>query len=1134
MTGRLLERTMTVCLMLLAAPSLAQDEMAKGFLYPPDSARPWVYWYWLGGNVSKEGITADLEAMKRVGLGGADIFDINCGIPSGPVATMSLQWLEMIKHTVSEAARLGLQIGINNCPGWTCTGGPWTTPDHAMQIVVTSELQVKGPAHFSDIVPKPPVNLDTYHDIAVLAFKTPPEESSQIADFGPKVTASASAFDGAKLIDGTASRTIDLPAAEQGKRRFIRIELERSFPACALTLIAGRQMEHCSGMLQSSDDGETFKAVQSFTLPGGRGAYTFSFDPVRAQFFRVLFTDPSMPRISLAGLTLDDRLHVDSFRGKVDYERAGELGNDNSTTQDPARAVSLDSIVDLTARIGPNDKLEWDVPEGRWTIVRLGYTPVGANDTYAQPASTGLECDKMSREAVDAHFAGMMQKIIDDVGPLAGKTLTTLHVHDSYVGSQNWTPRFLDEFRKRRGYDPLPYLPVLSDRVVGNLSVTDRFLWDLRRTIAELFAGNHYQRFAELAHQHGMVLAVVPRGNAPFNELNVGGCADVPVGNFYASGNPGGATKEAASIGHVYGHPIVEAQSFTADEDNAKWQLDPYSMKAVADGAFCMGVNRLCVDRCVHQAWPGHSPGVTMGAWGIHFDRTNTWWDQGAAWVKYLSRCQYLLQQGVFVADALFASSEDEPGTRSTGDHPLPEGFDSDNCSPEALFTRTAVKDGNIVLPDGMSYRMLVLDKSRTVTPDLLKRIRQLAADGATILGEKPTRSPSLQDYPRCDSEVKALADELWGDGQDQGERACGKGKIIWGKSPESVLAEMGVVRDFEPAAPERPWRLAYIHRRAGDTDIYFVSNARGSFEERSYFFRVSGKVPELWYPDTGRVEMAPVYCEEGGRTRVLLRLDPAGSVFVVFRIRQAPPDHLIALTQTISAPVPDGPGYDFHLGRDGGLALRSWQAGSFELKTAAGKTMRVNIPPAPAPIPVTGPWQLRFPPRAGAPPKINLEKLTSWTSHGDPGVRYFSGTAAYVKDIDIPEDRLGPGKSLFLDLGTVKNLAQIKVNGEDLGVLWKPPFRLDITGVVHAGANSLEIRVTNLWPNRLIGDEQLPEDSKWKGQSLVKWPQWLIDGNLSPTGRHTFTTYRHWTKDSPLLESGLIGPVTLVSALDQ
>ncbi len=1178
--------TLALCALSSIGMGAKEDELARGFQNPPDSAKPHTWWHWCNDNITKEGITADLEAMKRVGVGGAQIFNVDVGVPAGRVKFMSAEWREMIQHAVKEADRLGIELCIHNCGGWSSSGGPWVEPQHAMLIVTTSETRVKGPARFSDVLPQPQTRRGFYRDIATLAFRTP-----------------------------------------QGN------------------------------------------------------------------------------------------LRIENVQGKAAYQRADNIQPSGSSTAPPEAVIKREAIVDLTSRMEASGRLTWDVPEGEWTILRIGYTPTGKDNHPATPEARGLEVDKLSREALDAFWAGMMATVINDIGPLAGKSLNNALVDSYEVGSQNWTPRFREEFQKRRGYDLLPYFPVFTGRVVDSPEISERFLWDVRRTVADLFADNYFGYFGELCHKHGLLFSTEPYGNGAFEDITCGGRADIPMGEFWIGGGARESCKLAASTAHVYGRKIVGAESFTATPEQGRWQQDPYSMKALGDLIYCMGVNRFIFHRYAHQPWMNVYPGMTMGQWGFHFERTNTWWEQGAAWLKYLARCQYLLQQGLFVADVLYFVGEHAPVSMPLHPELKAKGYDYDGCSAEVIM-RLTVKNGRLMLPDGMSYRVLVLPNSEYMTPPLLRKIRELVQSGATVIGPKPKKSPSLNDYPKCDEEVQRLADEVWG-----------KGKVIEGKPVEEVLATMGVKPDFEygkenlsaslnhrlevgvyngsrsllkqtgrralrnesaladfdsaansgrrtlrnesasadfrsvvsdaefdsaansgrrtlrnesaladfrsvvsdadfdsaakvDSSRQSNAKLEFIHRVVGDTDIYFVSNQRARVEEVDVTFRVSGKTPKLWHPDTGKREKAAVYVEKDGRITIPLRFEPAGSVFVVFRksaveagvsarphfvavshagarqpkssapkleIRRAiyeaidgagsadvtervkamvrdgtlslnannqmmggdpTPNHLKRLrveyllngtphtvivneNEDLELPPPSGrsefPVYELALAADGKAELKAWQPGVYEFKSASGKTQKVEVKNVAKPLEVTGQWELSFPPNWGAPPKVTLDKLISWTEHSDPGVRYFSGTATYTKEFDIPKEMLNPRRAIYLDLGRVKNLCEVTVNGKDFGVLWKPPFRVDITGVARAGKNRLEIRVTNLWVNRLIGDEQFPDDSEWQGKRLRQFPQWFLEGKPRPSKqRLTFTTWKHWTKDSPLLESGLLGPVTV------
>jgi hypothetical protein len=464
----------------------------------------------------------------------------------------------------------------------------------------------------------------------------------------------------------------------------------------------------------------------------------------------------------------------------------------------------------------------------------------------------------------------------------------------------------------------------------------------------------------------------------------------------------------------------------------------------------------------------------------------------------------------------------------------MPQGYDYDQATPEVVLTRMSVQDGRLLLPDGMSYRVLVLPQAEQMTPKLLGKLKELVTDGATVVaGAPPRSSPSLADYPQCEDEVKQLARELWGacDGQSIFENRLGKGRLIRGKPLAKVLAEAGAPPDFTQVTRTAGYELRRIHRSIEGRDFYFLANSNAQPVTVECKFRVSGRQPEFWYPDSGRIELAGLWREQEGNTLVTVKLEAAGSVFVVFRRSTAP--GVLGVTRVLRNGKADS-GADVRITPAGKVELRGDQRGVYELETVAGQRLRGEIKELPAAITLGGPWDLRFPSRSGAPQHITFEQLIPWNEHTNPGVKYFSGTATYSTRLKIPADFLAANRSVFLDLGRLSVIAAVKVNGRDLGTCWKPPFRLEITGAVKAGDNELEVQVVNLWPNRMIGDEQLPPDCRWRdsqgdaGSGLLEWPEWLLQGKPRPTGRFTFSTWKFWKKDSPLVESGLLGPVTL------
>ncbi len=1124
---------------MAAAPLAAQPtvDMEKGFAQPPDSAKPHVWWHWMNGNITKEGITADLEAMKSIGVGGAQIFNVGpMGIPAGPVKFLSPEWRELFKHAVSEANRLCLELCVHNGAGWSSSGGPWITPENAMQQVVTSEVLVRGPARFDKVLQSPQSKLDYYRDIAVLAFRRPASELASVSKASPQASASIPG-DASVVLDGRPETALTLPAPSQNKPQFVTLEFAEPASVRSIRLITKEGMRYCAGVVQVSEDGAKFRNIRSFEFGRSNGKQIIVLLgklPVVSRFWRVAFLRPpkSSQRIVLSGIELSSKLAIENLDAKI-CSNTDSIDPEPVLPAQPGEVILQNEIVDLTAKLTPEGRLAWDVPAGDWVILRVGHTPTGEPNHPAPEGGVGLECDKLSKAAFDAHWAGCMQKIIDDAGPLAGKALNNVLIDSYEVGGQNWTDKFREEFRARRGYDLEPFFPVFTGRVVESPEVTERFLADLRRTIADLFAENYFGRFAERCHQNKLLASLEPY-NGPFESIQCGKSADIVMGEFWTGSQGHLSVKTASSAAHIYGKTLVGAESFTTGLDSARWQSDPYSLKLLGDAMYCQGINRFIFHRYAMQPWTNRWPGMTMGPWGLNFERTLTWWEQASAWMQYTARCQFMLQQGSFVADAATFCGENalhllklDPG--------LPSGYDYDGLTTDVLLHHASVKDGRLALDSGMSYRALVLNQlERTMTPLLLRKLREFVADGLTLVGPPPEKSQGLTGYPQCDAEVKSLVAEIWGncDGKSVTQHPFGKGRVVWGQTMAQVFAGLEVKPDFE--FPECKSKLAFIHRMDGDADIYFVSNQRDQFDSLDCTFRVSGKVPELWHPDTGRIEQAPVWREENGRTIVPLPFDPAGSVFVVFRKKAGAGDHIASakyVTAHELAITNEPPAFQLVANTDDTLEFRASTPAVAELTTASGKMLKLEVRDVPKPVEVVGPWELKFPPNWGAPAQVSLAQLSSWTENSESGVKYFSGTATYVKELEIPAGMFTGGNLLWLNLGEVKNIAEVFVNGKPLGILWKPPFRANITGAARPGKNKLEIKVTNLWPNRLIGEEQLPPDCEWsRDMTLKEWPQWLLEGKPSPTGRITFSTYHLWKKDDKPLPSGLLGPVTITA----
>ena len=999
---RVIVLSLALSVSVAASAAGADADLQQGFLHPPASARPWVYWTWLSSNVTREGITADLEAMQRVGIGGALILDVDQGTPAGTIKFFDAKWQEMFKYTVAEAKRLGLEINMNNGAGYYGSGGSWVPPEMGMQWVFQSETPIAGGATWSGVLPKP-VDRADYRDIAVLAIAEPPLAAKDRYQF-PGLTMKALRWKSWVAYTGTQSAPLDAKA-----------------PAHAI--------------------------------------------------------------------------------------------------------IPLNRVIDLTAQMDATGKLTWTAPPGKWTVLRIGHAYNGSRIGPTPQGQGGPETDKLSKAATALHFNTFVKHLNNLVGPDGKVALVGTHIDSWEGGGQNWTADMREEFKKRRGYDLLPYLPVLAGRVIGDLQISERFLWDLRKTVSELMVENYVEEFQMLAHENGLRFTFESYTTTG-NDLDAANFADEPMAEFWTPTGQGQdfypTAKSMSSAAHLNGHKVVGAEAFTSFRTE-RWLWHPAMLKRLGDDAFTRGVNRFVFHRYAAQPYLKPKPGLQMGPWGLHYERTNTWWEWSKPWHTYLARCQYLLRQGEPVADVLNLQSE-EPLLRFQ-DIPL-TGFDYDACGPDT-FQRVTTRNTELTLPTGRHYRLLTLSHTGTMTVPLLAKIRDLVRDGAAILGEPPRATPGLTNYPQADADLKILADELWGSGAPVTERTVGRGKVFRGISAEHALSLLVVAPDF---SAERT--LSWIHRTDGEREIYFVANPSDETAMVNCTFRVAGKIPELWDAENGRIVSLPAYSTAvAGLTRLSIPLRPNGSMFVVFKpaAHSAPPaiesvsldrQPLFANGVALSAaPVINFADSEIN------------EAGSYLIATRDGKTRKIEVPPLPLPVQVDGPWQLHFPGGWGAPPGvIDLPTLISWNNvWSDARIMDFSGTAVYTKNLVIPAALLGANQRLTLDLGRVEVMAKVTLNGKDLGILWKAPYSVDITSAAKAGDNALEIAVVNLWPNRLIGDENLPEDSDRKADgTLNSWPAWLLEGKPSPTGRFTFSSWRLWKKDDLLVDSGLIGPVKL------
>jgi hypothetical protein len=821
--------TVMVCGFTLGTLACA-DELEKVFQNPPATARPQVLWMWMGGSVSSNGITRDLEALRDAGFGGATMFSLadsctpwagvisNC--PTPEVVTFTEPWWKLVRHAAGEARRLGLDFGIHNCAGYESSGGPWITPELSMQEVVWSETRIGGGTNFSGTLAKAKPDLRAVQPFPV---------------FNP-----------------TTGR-IEKPEV-----------------------------------------------------------------PARREYYR----DIAVLALSADGI------------------------------------VAREKVLDLTTKMSADGGLDWDVPSGDWIIYRFGRTTMGALLQPCQWEAIGLECDKMSRAAVEFHMNHIIGDAKRHLGDLVGNGFNYYHFDSYEAGTPGWTPKMREEFSARRGYDLTTFLPTMAKRIVGSEAETKKFKADFNQTIRDLYRENYFPTIERTLHAAGLKFMCEPYGG-PWSITEAVPRVDRIVTEFWTTGGGYEPFELAPTVAAVLaaGRNLIEAEAFTGKPRDSQWAETPAWLKPIGDAAFCDGVNRMVLHRFTHQPFADRwQPGMSMGQWGTHFDRTQTWWEPGKAWVKYLARCQALLQCG------------------------------------ESATSKTDFAAGEV------------------------------------------------------------------------------SGKI----------------------------NLRSVHRQKDGADIFFVANLARTNGAAKCSFAISGRQPELWNPVTGARRDLPEFGIKDGQTIVPLTFAASESCFIVFR-RQIPP------------------------------------------QTKPAEDAEKNFPPMITVGEISGAWRVRFDPKWGGPKQARFEKLDDWTQRAEDGIKYYSGTAVYEKTFDLTDLKPKTKNSkLFLDLGTVRDLAEVRLNGKNLGVIWTAPWRVDITDAVQPKRNKLEIKVTNVWANRLIGDEQQPADCEWNngsqgfGGPLKTFPDWFVKGQpRTSSGRFTFTTWNYFNEKSPLLSSGLLGPVTLgVNAL--
>lgn len=1108
---------LAACFCLPCRAQRTDDSLLNGFENPPDSAKPRVWWHWMNGNITEEGIKLDLEWMHRVGVAGFQNFDAALQTPQvveKRLAYMTPEWKEAFRYAISLGDQLGMEMAIAGSPGWSETGGPWVPASQGMKKYVWSETVVEGGKPFKGKLAHPPSDTGAFQNIGVreefgrprppreqffadavvVAFRIP-TEGRQEETAPAKITSSGDGFDPAMLSDGDLEKTTTVPIPALGSESWIQFEYPSPRTIRAVTYVTkdpSRIEEMVSRVgapektLEASDDGKNFRRVAS--LSGGRAPqHTISFEPVTAKYFRVTFKHNPPPPLpawaqgidpdsfgprpppptsyAVAELILHTQPRVNHFEEKAAFVPEEDLYQYPTPHVDASMAIKKTDVVDLTSKMRPDGTLEWTPPVGTWVVLRIGYSLLGITNHPATPEATGLEVDKLDHRYVKNYFEKYLDSYKDTVGDgEMGKKGIQYVINDSWeAGSQNWTDDILAQFKKLRGYDAIRWLPVLTGRIVESSQASDRFLWDFRKTIADLIATEHYGQLEETLHERGMghyVESHESRRAFVADGMEVKKSAEIPMSAMWTQ-SPGvnkpqygynADDRESASVAHIYGQNLAAAESMTAAA--APWAWSPTTLKPTADQEFLNGINRIVIHESAHQPLVGKAPGLTLGPFGQWFNRNDTWAEYAGPWISYLARTSYMLQQGRFAADLLYFYGEDSNLTAIFAQRApeIPAGYAFDYVNADAIIHELSASDAQIATKSGMRYKVLGLDPyARHMSLPVLGAIYKLVESGAIVAGAKPTDDPSLADNQ---AEFERLSSALFGDGS--GVHRVGKGTVYAGISLNDVLSSLKLMPDFEYSKTDKDSDVQFVHRKLPSGDIYFVDNRADHDESILAKFRVTEKTPELWRAETGTWE--PVsFTIADGRTTVPLHLAPWGTVFVVFN------------------------------------------KSTSETSYATPKTTETKV------ATVGGPWSVAFQPGRGAPNSTMLNELSDWSHSDDPGVRYFSGVGTYTKNMQASEEWFRKGSRFWIDLGDVKNLAVVTVNGKNLGQVWHSPYRLEMTSALRPGANEITIEVVNSWVNRLVGDQQ-PGATKF-----------------------TFADVKPYKADSPLLPSGLLGPVTVI-----
>jgi hypothetical protein len=1083
-TSKSITRIVKIVIMLFAVVSFTNctktetilpgefQKIQNGFVTPHDTNKVWCYWYWINDDISKEGITKDLEAMEKVGIGAAFIGNINPPEVDGPVPILSDHWWECMVHAVNEGKRIGIDIGTFNSPGWSQSGGPWVKPEMAMRHMVYSEVKVNGPGKVQVQLPQPGKH---FQDVNVIAFPTVKAEKAYLSNANSKISSNPEIKDISNLIDGDTTTVAYF--LRNGGDYTIDIKSEKTITARSIQLFPGKQRIKCNCELYALVDGKynlekTFEFDRSNTAvnvgPDVYGPVSIALPGISSNAFRLICrsdnnqwnTNSGFSEITISEAPVLEH-YVEKKLGKMFPSPLPEWNSyiwENQENVEPDDLnINAGNVIDISAKMDAGGLLTWEVPEGEWTVMRFGMTPTGTKNSPSAPQGKGYEIDKASEEIARFHFDNYVGELLKRV-PEENKSALKYVVADSYEqGSQNWTDNFEQTFNDKYGYSARKYLPVFAGRIVNSVEESNRFLWDLRRLVADEIAYEYVGGLRKISNENKLKLWLENYGHwgYPSEFLMYGGQSNLVSGEFWNEGTLGDIEcKSASSAAHIYGKPVVSAEAFTAS--GKAFLRHPALLKKRGDWSFTEGINHFVLHLFIHQPDDNRVPGVN--AWfGTEFNRHNTWFEQSATWMEYLHRCQHILQQGQYVADVCYFIGEDAPMMTGGRIPELPAGYSYDYMNAEVIMNRLSVKNGKFVLPDGTSYKIMVLPPIKTMRPQLLAKIEELVSQGGVIFGQAPQKSPSLQNFPECDKQVQEIAQKLWEAEKETSTsiRKFGKGYVIDELDLETALETLGVDKDVDIG---ENLNVLWTHRSLPGMEIYFLTNQSDEEINFAPSFRVSGMKPQLWDPVTGEIRFLNEYTETDGRISVPLKMEAHRSWFVVFTNNSENVD----------------------------VGFKKNFPELHQIKT------------------IDKEWTVNFQNKEIGPEEpVVFNRLEDWSLSENEKIKYYSGTAVYETSFELTE--VPESNELYIDLGDVNVMAKIKLNDADIGGTWMAPHRLKVKEYLLKGTNKLEIEVVNLWRNQLIRDKNLPEHER---------NTWLLVNDIR--------------EDEKLQSSGLLGPVTI------